>query len=219
MEQSFIFVDLAGFTALTETHGDETGASLIERFIRIVEASLEGDGRLVAGSGDAAFMVADTPEQALGVLARLFSRADAETDFPALRAGLHHGEAAQRGDQFYGTAVNVAARVAAYARGGQLLGTDVIAATARERGMTVRPLGPVSLKNLRQPLELFSVQIASGAGFEVIDPVCRMRVVPERAAARLELGGEEYWFCSYECLELFVKEGPAGPPPKSKASA
>lgn len=55
-------MDLAGFSALTDTHGDETGADLVERFAAVVEASLGDDGRLVAGGGDAVRIVTREPE-------------------------------------------------------------------------------------------------------------------------------------------------------------
>jgi len=207
MEQTFCFVDLAGFSALTETHGDETAANLIERFTAVVEEVREGEGQLVGTNGDAVFLVAREPVRALAILGRLWRRVESERDFPTLRAGLHHGEAAQRAHQFYGTAVNIAARVAAQASGGEVLGTEPIATAARAAGIFVRPLGRVTLKNLRDALELFSIAVAGEARTEIIDPVCRMRVVPEDAGAHLELDGEEYWFCSRECLRLFVGEG------------
>lgn len=76
---------------------------------------------------------------------------------------------------------------------------------ARESGLAVRSLGVVQLKNLRQSLELFSLEAGSGVTAEVIDPVCRMRVVPETAAAHLELDGQSQWFCSRECLKIFLE--------------
>ena len=205
MERTFTFVDLAGYSALTQIHGDEAAADLVERFTALVTEQLADEAELVATVGDAVFLVSDGPHPTLRVLSRLWRRADAEPDFPALRAGVHHGEAARRGPQFFGTAVNVAARVAAHASSGQVLVTGPVAAAAREIGIAVRPLGPVSLKNLREAVELYRIDLGAGA-VEHIDPVCRMRVRPEAAGAHLELDGKEYWFCSRECLRVFVSE-------------
>jgi class 3 adenylate cyclase len=209
VEQTFVFVDLSGFTALTEAHGDETGADLVERFVAIVREALGADGQLVGVNGDAVFCVAREPEAALRVVTRIFEVTGRQQDFPALRAGLHHGEATMRGEQFYGTAVNVAARVAAYATGGQALGTAAVATAARTAGRAVHTLGPVSLKNLRDPIELFWLGVTQDTS-DVIDPVCRMRVVPDQAAAHLRLGEREYWFCSPQCLRAFVKSHGTG---------
>jgi class 3 adenylate cyclase/YHS domain-containing protein len=206
MEQTFCFVDLAGFSALTETHGDETAADLVERFTTVVEEALEGDGQRVATIGDAVFVVSANPGAALAFLARLWVRADEEPHFPALRAGLHHGEAARRGPQYYGAAVNLAARVAAQASGGQVLATASVAHPAREVGLAVQPLGAVSLKNLRGECELFAISVGAERTSDVIDPVCRMRVSRQRAAAHLDFEGTQHWFCSRECLQQFVKE-------------
>lgn len=206
MEQTFVFADLAGFTALTETHGDETGANLAERFVGLAKDALSGDGRLVSVSGDAVFLVAPTPAQALAIVSRLFKKVESEPGFPTLRVGLHAGEAAERGEQLYGNAVNVAARVAAHARSGQAVGTEAVSVAARALGVWVRPLGRVSLKNVREPLDLFLLGVTGDGASEVFDPVCRMRVLPEQAAAHLELEGKEHWFCSRDCLRLFLEQ-------------
>ena len=206
MLATFAFLDLAGFTALTETHGDEAAASLVERFAELVGVAVADDARLVSLVGDGAFVVAETPARALRVLQRLLQHLDEERDFPMLRAGLHEGEAASRGDQFYGNAVNVAARIAGYAGGGQVLCSDTIVAAARAAGVRVRALGRVGLKNLREPLELYSLEMASGTRADPLDPVCRMRVARD-SAIRLEAEGREHWFCSRQCLRVFLQEG------------
>jgi adenylate cyclase len=154
-------------------------------------------------NGDAVLVVAPNPTAALRVVTRIFDLTAQEADFPALRAGLHHGEAAARDAQFYGTAVNVAARVAAHATSGQTLGTHEVALAARSVGHAVGSLGRVSLKNIREPIELFSIAM-NDERLDTIDPVCRMRIAQGSAAAHLRLGNQEYWFCSRECLQTFV---------------
>ncbi len=209
MEHTFSFVDLAGFSALTEAHGDETGADLVERFTDLVSSVLEGDGHLVSTIGDAVFLVSPEPKSALDLLGRLWRRLENERDFPALRAGVHHGEAARREGQFYGTAVNIAARVTAQAGAGEVLVTGAVAPAALRAGMVTRALGPMSLRNLRVTVEVFEVKIGVSRDADVLDPVCRMRVTPETAGAHLEVGGVQHWFCSRDCLRLFVSEGRA----------
>ncbi len=110
-----------------------------------------------------------------------------------------------RDEQGIGTAVNLAARIAAQASGGQVLATASAATAAREAGLAVHALGPVSLKNLRGECELFAISVGPSGSDDVIDPVCRMRVSRERAAAHLELGDTQYWFCSRECLKRFAE--------------
>ena len=206
MQATFAFLDLAGFTALTETHGDEAAAALVARFEALVRAALGGGARLVSMVGDAAFLVAPTPDEALRVVARVLALVQSEPDFPVVRAGLHHGEAAERGGQLYGNAVNIAARIAGHARGGQVLCSEAVIAAAGVAGMPAQSLGRIGLKNLREPLELFSLGVASADADDPIDPVCRMRIARERAGAHLELGGAEHWFCSRDCLRIFLSD-------------
>ena len=204
MEATFCFVDIAGFTALTETHGAQTAADLVDRFGELVAQALGTDGRVVDRAGDAIFVVTPTPGDALGFLGRLFAAAAREPHFPVLRAGLHHGEAVERHGTYFGVAVNLAARVAAEARGGQTVATKGVADSAASRSVPVTRLGAVTLKNVRQPVELFALDLAPGASPVAVDPVCRMRVDPETAPARLRVEGENRYFCSLECARTFL---------------
>jgi adenylate cyclase len=206
MEATFCFVDIAGFTALTETHGAETAADVVERFTGLAEQASRDDGEVVDRTGDALFVASPTPGQALAFLSRLFAVVSDEPDFPVLRAGLHHGEAVARAGSYYGAAVNLAARVAAQAGGGQVLGTAEIAAAARTLGLDVATLGAVALRNVRDPVEIFAIELATDTGVDAaIDPVCRMHVDRQRAPARVRFAGKERFFCSVECAKQFLE--------------
>jgi adenylate cyclase len=203
MEATFCFVDLAGFSALTETHGDDTGADLAQRFAAMTQSALRDDGRLVDTVGDAVFLASETPARMLRAVARLWREADATPDFPAVRAGIHHGDAVLRDGRWFGTSVNVAARVAALASGGRVLATLAVAAVARTEGISVETLGLVALKNIRERIELFSLVIAGESAGE-IDPVCRMRVQPGACAGHLRFSDRDFWFCSLRCVAEFA---------------
>jgi adenylate cyclase len=206
MEGTFCFVDLAGFSALTEAHGDDAAADLALRFTGMVREALAGDGRLVKTIGDAVLVVSPSPSPAIRFVSRLWNRAGEEPGFPVLRAGLHHGEAVERGDDVFGSAVNLAARVAAAARGEQVLATARAAEAARRIGVSATPLGKVRFRNVRDPVDLFRLDFGLAELAQVIDPVCRMRIASESAPARLRLDGADYWFCSTRCLGLFAAD-------------
>ena len=204
MEATFAFVDLAGYTALTEAHGAAAAADCIERFAAWTQEALSPDGRLIERVGDAVFVMLATPIAGVRFVRHLFAAAVDAPDFPVLRGGLHHGEALERNRSFFGATINVAARVAAQARGGQILVTAVVAAAARAEGFAVSSLGSVSLRNVRDPVELFDLQVLPAVGGrDAIDPVCRMRVARERAAGQLRFNGVDYWFCSMSCVAQF----------------
>ena len=203
MQATFSFVDMAGFSALTEAHGDDAAARFAMRLAELVERALGGEGRIVKTIGDAALVVTPMPDQAVRFISRLWSATTDEADFPVLRAGLHHGDAVERGGDVFGAAVNLAARVAAQARGGQVLLTAVVADAARAGGYPVTPLGRIALRNLREPADLFALGPGTG---DIVDPVCRMRVSPERAVGHLRIDDVTYWFCSLECVRAFAAD-------------
>lgn len=210
MEGTFCFVDIAGFTALTEAHGAETAADLVGRFTALVQRAIDpAHGRLVDRIGDAAFVAAAGPEEAIKFVERLFSFANAEPHFPAMRVGLHHGEALERDGSYYGASINLAARVAAQARGSEILATATVAAAARVMNMRVESLGMSMLRNVREPVELFALHMFEGKSAYTIDPVCRMKVEPDGAAGYLRHEGTSYWFCSLACVGQFASN-PAG---------
>jgi class 3 adenylate cyclase len=202
-EATFCFIDLAGFTALTEAHGDEDAADVATRFAELTREALSPTDRLVKTIGDAVLVTTPSAGEAIDLVERLLQRAASEPAFPALRVGLHHGPAVQREGDVFGAAVNLAARVAAEAYAGEVLGTEPVAAAARERGIPVVDLGRIPLKNVRGTVSVFSLAIMVGATEPAVDPVCRMLVDRRGAAGRLRFDGVEYWFCSLTCAAAF----------------
>ena len=201
---TFCFIDLAGFTALTEAQGDEDAADVATRFAELARSALEPGERLIKTIGDAVFVMAPSPMAGIAFVERLLMEAASETRFPALRAGLHHGDAVQRHGDVFGAAVNLAARVAAEAYAGEVLGTLSIAEAARAGGIPVAELGPVALKNVATMIPLYSLALMLGAAGTPIDPVCQVPVDRRAAAGRLRYRGTEYWFCSLTCAAAFA---------------
>jgi len=206
IEATFGFVDLAGFTALTEAHGDDEAVGLLDRFEAITTEALGTGGQLVKTIGDAVMVRFPDPSAAIGAVSRLFSAAAAEPGLPVLRAGLHHGTAIERVGDYLGASVNLAARVAGQAHGGQVLATIEVAEEARRSGVTVVDLGAFELRNIAQPVELFELEVCPAAAGTAIDPVCRMQVARADAAGRLRHRDRDYWFCSLRCVAAFAAD-------------
>lgn len=199
----FAFVDLAGFTALTEAHGDDVGAAQVARFCEITRGALTGGTELVKSLGDAV-MLAGPPGGVLITALAVMRTCLAEPEFPVPRAGAHAGPAVRQDGDYLGTAVNTAARIAARAAGGQLQLSASMLPHAQTAGETALPLGPVALRNLREPVDLHLIELdARGA---LIDPVCRMRVALERTAGHLKHAGADWWFCSLPCAAAFAAD-------------
>ncbi len=204
IQATFCFVDLAGFTALTEAQGDSAAADEAPRVAEITRASLGPADRLIKTIGDAVFVMSPTASSGIELVERLLMRSCSQVGFPALRAGLHYGDAVQREQDVFGAAVNLAARVAAEAYAGEVICTRPIADAAMEQDIPVVELGPVPLKNVRQSIELFSLALMVGDNATPLDPVCHSPVDRRSAAGRLRYGHVEYWFCSLTCAAAFA---------------
>jgi class 3 adenylate cyclase/YHS domain-containing protein len=204
IEATFGFIDLAGFTALTEEHGDYDAADVATRFHELARAALGRGDRLIKTIGDAVLVTSCGPETALELVDRVLSSAASEKTIPALRAGLNHGPAIERDGDVFGAAVNLAARVAAEAYAGEVLVTEAIAAVAREQGLPVVEIGLVSLKNVSEATALSSLGFMVGAIESAVDPVCQTIVDRRAAAGQLCYQQTSYWFCSLTCAAAFA---------------
>jgi class 3 adenylate cyclase/YHS domain-containing protein len=208
---TFLFADLAGYTALTEAHGDERAADIAAEFCREVRAVLETyAAEEVKSIGDAVMLRADEPDSAIAVAQRLVGDVGARHGALGVRVGMHTGPAVERDGDWFGAAVNLAARVAEVAAAGEVLMTAATRTAASQAlaVLDVRPRGRRRFKNVGEPIELFALMLDAehSAGGLPIDPVCRMAVAPSRAVAALVHGGVEYHFCSAECAGRFRAE-------------
>ena len=206
---TFLFADLAGYTALTEAHGDERAADLASGFFGSVRRLLPQYGaEEVKSIGDALMLRAEDPAGAVRLAVRIVSDFGSQSGALQVRAGIHTGAAIARDGDWFGGTVNIAARVAALARAGEVLVTrttrDAIA--SRHPELELRSLGTRRLKNVREPVELFAAVTRTDEfvrGYP-LDPVCRMGVDPAQSAEREVFRGREYHFCSKACHDAFT---------------
>ena len=149
---SIAFADLAGYTRMTEELGDEEAVLAVERFIEDVERSIPGTARIVKTIGDEV-MIVGSDVVALTAWAVAF-QAGRVGRRPQPRIGLHCGEVLYRDGEYYGREVNLAARVAARAAGGEVLVTKAVDEAAGP-GLARERIGEVRLKGFSQATELF----------------------------------------------------------------
>jgi adenylate cyclase len=149
------FADLAGYTRFTEEEGDEEALSFVERFIDGVTATLPDDARVVKTIGDEVMVVGPDvgalTDWAVG-FQRLFG------DRPQPRIGLHYGLTIYRDGDYFGREVNLASRVVARARGGEVLVTDAVQEAVSDlRHLELERIGEVKLKGFEHPRTLCRV--------------------------------------------------------------
>src|SRR5918999_5837844 len=120
--QTFLFADLSGFTALTEAHGDEQAADLVAGFCRAVRQLLAAhQAHEVKTIGDALMLRSSDAAAAIQLALCIVHDVGAQHGFPLVRVGMHTGPAVERESDWFGSTVNLAARLSAAAAGGETL--------------------------------------------------------------------------------------------------
>jgi len=61
IEATFCFVDIAGYTSLTDTHGEFAAADLVDEFCELIRTSIHPSGQFQSLTGDCAFLVFPDP--------------------------------------------------------------------------------------------------------------------------------------------------------------
>lgn len=132
---AIVFTDLEGFTKFTSSRGDEAALELLAEHHRTTGPIVRSrGGKVVKRLGDGLMLSFPSPEAAVFGALELV---EVSPDPLRLRAGVHWGEAAVTSDDLIGHDVNVAARVASSAKGGQVLATEAACTAAGElRGVT-----------------------------------------------------------------------------------
>src|SRR2546422_2240767 len=207
---TFLFADLAGFTALTEAHGDRQAADVAAEFSVAVRALLPSHAaEEVKTIGDALMIRGGDPAEAIRLGLGIVEDVGTQHGFPAVRVGMNTGQALEREGDWFGATVNIAARVSGLASGGEVLLTETTKVAARELGgVHLHERGRHELKNIGEPVLIFAA-VREGARDPAglpIDPVCRMAVNPEHSAGRLSYEGVEFYFCSLECARAFAAD-------------
>ena len=146
------FCDLAGYTRYTEEAGEEEAVSIVERFVEAVTETLPEDARVIKTIGDEV-MIVGQDVQALTDWAVGFQKLWG--DRPEPRIGIHYGATLYRDGDYFGREVNLASRVVARARGGEVLVTDaVVEAVTDTDHLRFETVGAVKLKGFDEPRQL-----------------------------------------------------------------
>ncbi len=206
---TFTFVDLAGYTALTEVHGDDHAADLASDFfarMRVVADRHESE--ILKTIGDAVLLRCADPTTAVRCALETVDHLADAPNFPAVRVGVHTGSAVNRKGEWFGGAINLAARVSAAAAGGEtLLTATTCEAALVGEDIVLEKMPPQRFKNLSEDVTVYRAsRPGRRKGRLEIDPVCRMAVAPERSAGSLVYAGRRFHFCSLDCANRFSGE-------------
>jgi adenylate cyclase len=202
---AILIADLTGYTALTETHGAASAADLIDKYVEIVENCLVGDSRIHERTGDELMIVSDSPDSLLATALMIGKHTSNEENFLQVHGGLHYGTVLKRGNSYFGSALNLASRIAAKATPGKYWCSEEFVNALSDKSVhKLTSKGNHLFKNIskeKEVFELFNEEMKAC----YVDPVCRMLILnPENAIQHPEVSGQ--YFCSSNCLEIYLRE-------------
>ena len=149
------FLDISGFTRLTDQRGDAAGADLAEQVSTMVQRiALRHGGDQVKRLGDGVMLHYTDPSSGVLAALEMVGGVAAVSMHPA-HVGLHAGPVLFQDGDYYGRTVNVAARIADYARPGEVLVSQEVVDASDLEEVSYTELGPVELKGVAEPARLW----------------------------------------------------------------
>jgi serine/threonine-protein kinase len=168
--RGFLFADLRGYTAYVEGHGDPAASALLDIYRRMMRDTIARHGGAeIKTEGDSFYVVFPSASGAvmcgLSVVAAAAAQSHADPEHPIrVGVGVNAGEAVAAAEGYVGSAVNIAARVCAQAKPGEVLVTETVRGLTRTSGrLTFVPVGRRTLKGIAEPMPLFRAEPA-GSG-------------------------------------------------------
>jgi class 3 adenylate cyclase len=203
---TFVFADLAGFTALTEAHGDALASKIADDFVTAVRQILASyEAEEVKTIGDEVMIRTADAGTAVRIGLEIVDQL-AFNGSPPVRVGIHTGPAIHRNHDWFGSTVNVASRVTDAAKPGEVLLTDATR-SALTGSFELEARGERYFKHIPELVPVYGVARLDSATDQLeIDPVCRMAVSIGGADSRKRRRGITYYFCSADCRQRFDQD-------------
>jgi len=151
------FADLVGFTAFTEGADAASFMATMLRFeAQVQEIIVSNGGTVVKMIGDEVMFVTQHSDQALAIAHGLTQVCRDIAGISGMRVGLSRGDVINAGGDYYGTVVNIAARIVGQAFPDAIVSTQAVV-DALPGTATIRPLGAYELRGISQPVELYRI--------------------------------------------------------------
>jgi adenylate cyclase len=184
-----LFADVSGSTTLYEKLGDGAALAAVESAIDLMKRSVAAyQGRVVKTIGDEVMAVFPNADAALQAASDMQTRVATLPPLGdlrlAIRIGFHAGELLEEHGDFFGDAVNTAARMSGFAKGGQIITTGatvaMLSSILRE---STRPLAALSVKGKQSEVQVCEVlwqtgddltMLASARGPSKLESVLRL---------------------------------------------
>jgi class 3 adenylate cyclase len=166
----FLFADLRGYTRYVDAHGDHAAADLLDRYRTLVRGAVASfRGAEIKTEGDSFYVVFDSASAAVRCGLAIVEAATATAEGPAdaiqVGVGVHAGETVETTEGYVGSAVNIAARLCAQAKAGELVVSETVRSLTRTYlDVEFEPLGTRRLKGLDEPIAIDRVFPRGAAG-------------------------------------------------------
>ena len=189
---AILFADVSGSTKLYETLGNTRAQTIISRTLEVLsQAAGRHTGTIVKNIGDELMCTFPTPTDAATAaqdMQRSLKQAIAMGTVPhqnvTIRTGFHFGPVIPKAGDIFGDAVNVAARVVAQAKKGQILTTrETVEKLPGEMSESLRFIDRAAVKGKKEELELFEV-IWDFENLTIVQNVFESRTKEARLTAR-----------------------------------
>ena len=155
-----LFCDLKDFSSFAEAHGDAAAIAATRHFADVMTAERGEHGRVVKNLGDGAMLVYPEADDAVAAWHR-FCATMAGPGALALHGGMHQGVVFRREGDYFGGAVNLAARLLALAGSGELLATRAAVDRTNDTDEWAA-LGPQHLRGLDREVEVYRLRPSGG---------------------------------------------------------
>jgi adenylate cyclase len=148
------FLDISGYTRLTQERGDDAAADLASTLARLVQrSSVQHGGRLIKWLGDGVMFYFGDPGPGVRAALEMVDEL-AAAGLPPAHVGLDAGPVLFQEGDYFGQTVNLTARIAEYARQGEVLVSQAVADASQEKGIAFEDIGPVELKGVSGTVHL-----------------------------------------------------------------
>ncbi len=153
------FLDITGYTRLTQEHGDDVAADLAATVARLVQrSSVQHGGKPIKWLGDGVMFYFRDPGPGVRAALEMVDGLE-EAGLPPAHVGLHAGPVLYQQGDYFGQTVNLTARIADYARPGEVLVSDAVADASKDKGIAFGDIGAVELKGVSGTVQLLRAHL------------------------------------------------------------
>jgi class 3 adenylate cyclase len=156
------FLDVTGYTRLTQERGDAAAAHLAEELGRLVQrTSAQHGGRTIKWLGDGVMFYFDNAAPSVVAALEMVEQLS-NAGLPPAHVGIHSGPVRFQQGDYFGQTVNLCSRIAEFARPNEVLASREVVEASTDAPVEFSEIGPVELKGVSGAIDLYSARRKPG---------------------------------------------------------